>query len=505
MKYLLGMDIGSSSAKAGLFSPDGRLVASSSREYPTREPNPGWKEQDPETWWMAACAILQEVTFGGRGSDVSAVGVTGHISSLTFVDPQGRPLRPAVGFQDQRAVEEVSILCSRISREELAAELGIDLPPAATWPLPRLLWFQRHQPAILENAFRVLQAKDFVNFRLTGELRSDLSSGRGMVSFAEGQVAARVFEKLNLPRHLVPPIARPHEVIGSVTHAAAAQTGLSPGIPVVAGWNDLNAAVLGSGVVSDGQWFNITGTSEHLGVITAANHSSAELVCAPFLPGKRLLYGVTSCGGGSLDWFRQSSGKDLADLLDEAEQAPPGSEGLLFLPYLAGERAPIWDPYASGAFLGIRLCHRRGHFVRAVLEGVALGLRQIFELVVRNFAGSPVPLVVSGGASRVALWNQIKADVLGREVRATAFPHAGVLGAALLAAVGAGLFPDPESASRALVKPDGSCVPQPEAAGRYEELYSIFEDLYPALAPVFHRIHRLHFVNRESSCITSTR
>lgn len=489
MAYVIGIDVGSSATKAGLFSLDGRAIAATSREYPTEEPQPGWKEQDPERWWVAAADAIREISADVPPESITALGAAGHISSFTFVDGMGRPLRPAIGFQDQRAIEELHALYARFSREELAAELGIDLPPAATWPLPRLLWFRDHEPRTLAQARYLLQAKDFLNLRLTGEFASDPSSSRGMVEFPAGRPARKVFCALGLDPALLPPLRGPEEIVGRITAEAAVATGLRPALPVVCGWNDLNACVLGTGAVNAGDAFNITGTSEHAGVVTDRDYRNPSLVCAPFLNGKKLLYGVTSCGGGSLEWYRRASRRPLEELLALAESAPAGADSLLFLPYLEGERAPVWDARASGAFIGLRTRHTEGHLVRAVLEGVALGLRQILDLVDRETGRADGDLVIAGGAARVRLWNQIKADVFGRTVARLANPHAGVLGAAMLAAVAAGCFGTCEEAARAMVRREEHFTPSPPAVARYESLLKIYANLYPALQSAFARLH----------------
>lgn len=434
-----------------------------SRAYPVL-----FGEQNPRDWWTAVCDCIREVAAG----EVLAAGATGHISSLTFVDKSGAPLRPAIGFQDQRAVEEVQELSNAFSREELASQLGIDLPPAATWPLPRLMWLRKHEPATLERAHYCLQAKDYVNFRLTGQFASDASSNRGLVDLNTGRLAGDVFAALGLPADLLPPIFGPEETIGTVTASAAAETGLAAGTPVVAGWNDLNTAVLGSG---SPPLFNITGTSEHVGAVTQTARHSPQLTCAPFLPGNWLYYGVTSCGGGSLEWFSRAFETPVEELLGLAGAAPAGSDSLFFLPYLQGERAPIWDGQASGAFIGIRTHHDRRHFARAILEGVAFSLRQILDLV--QSPGGQIR--VSGGAARSPLWNRIKADVFGREVAILENTHTGVCGAAMLAAVGAGEYADAGAAARCMNKVATAFAPS--HAALYEELYQRYCGLYPAL------------------------
>jgi xylulokinase len=451
------------------------------RPYPTHELRPGYKEQEPPDWWRAAAACIREVAAQAPPESILALGAVGHVSSLTFLDESGVPIRPSLGFQDVRAASEVAGLYAAFSREELAELLGIDLPPGPTWPLPRLLWLSAHEPRTLELARHLLQAKDYVNLRLTGAFASDASSNRGMVDLATGRVPERVFRRLGLP-NLLPEIHEPDAVIGAVTEEAAEDTGLPPGLPVVAGWNDLNGSVLGSGAVCPGDGFNVTGTSEHIGAVTSGAPRAPELVCGPYLPGRKLFYGVTSCGGGSLEWFRQFSDRPVDQLLAEAEGAQ--SDGLLYLPYLEGERAPVWDPRASGAFVGLRSTHGRGAAVRSIMEGVAFSLRQNLEIVERVVPDGGRPLVISGGGSRIPLWNRIKADVLSRPVITLQNPHAGMLGAAMLAGVGAGIYRSPEEAAAGMARPEGRYEPHRELSRRYSRLYASYCELYPALRSI---------------------
>lgn len=494
---VLGIDVGSSSTKVGAFDLAGKALAVSTHSYPTFQPQAGYKEQDPELWWRAVVQGIRAVRRKVPRREILAVGATGHISSLTFVDASGKPLRPAIGFQDLRAAGQLEALYARFSRQELAQRLGIDLPPAANWPLPRLLWFRRHEPATLDAAHRVLQAKDFVNFRFTGEMVSDCSSNRGMVDFATNQVAASIFSALDLPAHLVPRICRPEQVIGGISHAAASETGLPEGMPVVTGWNDFNAGVLGSGTVHEGNSVNVTGTSDHLGIITAKRHSVPELICAPFLKGKHLLYGVTSSGGGSLAWVSGLFERKAEELLRLAETVTAGADSLLFLPYLEGERSPIWDPRASGVFIGIHTMHGLGHFARAVLEGVAYSLRQILELIVSLEPDVKEPMVVSGGAARAHLWNQIKADVFGRPVVTLANPHVGVMGTAILAAVGTGHYSTCEEAVRKMVHVGREYTPQTCQVERYRECYLSYCQLYPTLRAWFAETHKQRIITED--------
>ena len=480
MRCVLGIDIGSSAAKAGLFSPEGTALRMASRAYATEEPRAGHKEQDPECWWKAAVECIREVTANVAADEIAAVAAVGHISSCTFVDGDGRPLRHAITFQDLRGASEMGRLYGRFTRAELAALLDIDLPPAPTWLLPKLLWMERNEPATLARTRHLLQAKDFINFRLTGEFASDASSNRGLVDFRTNRPSEPVFRAFGLAPELVPRLIEPAASMGAVTARAAAETGLRQGLPVMAGWNDLNACVLGSAVVEPGQTFNISGTSEHVGTVVSAEQRVPELICAPFLDGKRLFYGVTTCGGGSLEWYRRTFGTPLEELIERAAQTPAGCEGLLFLPYLEGERAPIWDAQASGAFVGLRGRHGQGHFVRAILEGVAYSLRQILEIVERH-AATGESVIVSGGPSGIGLWNQIKSDVLGRPLVRAGSAHAGVLGAAMLAAVGAGMYATAEEAARGMATLAERFAPEAAQRAMYGEMFARYTKLYPAL------------------------
>jgi xylulokinase len=500
MGYLLGVDVGSSSTKVGLFGLDGHAVAVSSRSYPTEEPKPGFKEQNPELWWEAVVSAIRDATKDAGTSSLLAIGSTGHICSHTFVDAEGTVIRPSLGFQDLRAVTEVDELLSKTTREELAVELGVDLPPAANWPLPRLLWFRKMEPATLASARYLIQAKDFINFRLTGEMASDFSSNRGLVNLSSGLTAKKVLKKLGLRDDLLPPLYGPEQVMGHVSAQAAAATGLPQGLPVVTGWNDLNASVLGSGAVTVGDAFDITGTSEHVGVVTSTKHSVPGLICAPFLPGQYLFYGVTSNGGGALSWYQRSFGLPLEELLRLAEQTAMGCNKLLFLPYLDGERSPIWDPRACGAFIGIRNHHQQGHFARAILEGVAFGLWQILELIEDEIGPITSPIIVSGGAARTRLWNQIKTDIWGRRTTVPENVHAAVAGAAMLAAAGTGNYATCEAAAGSMVRWKEKFSVVTDHHDTYQRLNSHFRKIYPALRQIFTELYNEHCQEEEKVC-----
>lgn len=482
---ILAIDMGSSSAKVGLVAESGEVLAAHTRSYPTFEPQRGYKEQEPRDWWNAVLDGIHHVTMAVPAASVAAVGVAGYISSLTFVDQNGTPLRRSIGFQDQRAFDEVAELYRAFSRPELADLLGIDLPPGPTWPLPRLLWMKKHEPSVLDRARYVIQAKDFINLRLTGNVASDSSSNRGLADLAANRTANKILSRLGLP-DLLPALFKPEQVVGKVTAQAAKETGLPCGLPVVAGWNDLNASVLGSGLVRDGQAFDVTGTSEHIGIVTEKEYKTEHLICAPYLPGRSLFYGVTSNGGGSLQWFKRLLGKPMSEVLSSLS---PAENELLFLPYLEGERSPIWDAHASGVLMGIRSAHGQGDVARAVLEGVAFSLRQNLDTIEKHAPLLTTDLIASGGASTIPAWNQIKADVLNKSVATLRNPHAGMQGAAVLASVAVGLFPNPETAATAMARPERRFLPTAAHRARADRMFMLYREAYPALRKILHGLN----------------
>ena len=305
-----------------------------------------------------------------------------------------------------------------------------------------------------------------------------------MVDFSVNRPASCVFAKLDLPV-LLPPLLAPEQIMGKVTPKAALETGLKPGVPVISGWNDLNADVFSSGVVDSGQASTVAGTSEHIATVTTVHSSTEQLICAPYLPGKKLLYGVITSGGGSLQWFRQFSGKSMDELLAAATVS---ANGLLFLPYLEGERSPIWDPHASGVLLGLRTIHNQGNVTRAILEGVAFALRQNLEIVEAHARLQPDTLIASGGTSKISLWNQIKADIWNKEVVTLRNPNAGIQGAAILAAVAAGLYPDPETAAAAMTQMEQHFHPLPDHRQQMNRMYAFYNEMYPALHGTLSRL-----------------
>ncbi len=506
--FVVGIDLGTSSCKVGVFDPQGEQHGFGQAAYAIVRGPDGQAEQNAEDWWQGVCQALDQALQGGQvpAASVAAVGLSGQVGTHLLLDREGQPVRPALSWQDTRSASEATALLQRLGRERLALALGIDLPPGPAWPLPRLLWLQRHEPRHLAQTWRMLQVKDFVAYRLTGELATDASSWRGLVCLPGSEIATALLQELALPVDLLAPRHPPSAIVGRVTRAAAEACGLAAGTPVVTGWNDLNCGLLGTGVVRPGMGFDIGGTTEHLGVALSAAaplQPATNLMVAPYLSedqtgATRVCYGVTSAGGGALDWYAnqfvpdllQSQGLPLppdsaARLEAIAAGVPPGAAGLIFLPYLNGERAPIWDASARGVFFGLSSRHRHGHFVRAILEGVAFSLRQVLQ-VVETTVGAPIERVhASGGPTRLGLWNQIKANVLGRPLVIPKETHAACLGAAMLAAIGLGWQAGAVQAAAAMVHSAQHVEPETRYAARYDALFSVYTSLYPQLRTAY--------------------
>jgi xylulokinase len=486
---LIGLDVGTTSCKAGLFDARGNLLALAAAPYPVQRPAAGYVEQDAEWYWQAACRCISEL-LASRAADRSrliGLGACGQAPTLVLLDGDGRPVRPAMLWQDTRAVAEAESLARDPGTNTLADWLGLRWPIDASLPLARLMWLRRHEPDVLARARVVLLPKDLVNFRLTGRLALDTWSGRGLVH--QGSLAPipalRAIGGLDLAA--VPAALPSGAAMGTVSGAAAAATGLPDGLVVAAGWSDAMAAMLGSGALDRaGLAADVSGTSEVVGLtLSARPETTGPLLTAPVVDsGRWQLYGPTQSSGGSLGWALQALGTpplDAETALAAAASAPAGAGGLVFLPYLEGERAPLWDPRARGALVGLTSSHGRAHLLRAVLEGVACSVRHILHTAEGLARTRADALHVAGGGARLALWNRIKADVVGRPVRPCATSENGVLGAAMLAALAAGVYPDVTAAGGAMVQLLEALLPDAERQDTYDRLFDRYVALYPRL------------------------
>lgn len=492
LPYLIGIDVSTTATKALLIDASGEVKAVASSEYAYDTPRPLWAEQDPALWWDGTVASIRRVLAeaGADSADVAAIGLTGQMHGLVLLDSGGQVLRPAILWNDQRTGAQCDEIRARLGRERLIQITGNDA--LAGFTAPKILWVREHEPEVYARARRVLLPKDYVRYRLTGEFASDKADGAGtlLMDLRERTWSREVLEALEIPAEWLPPLFEGTEVTGRISAQAAEATGLKAGTPVVAGGGDQAAQAVGVGAVAPGIVALTLGTS---GVVFA---STDEPVIEPdgrlhafchAAPNRWHLMGVMLSAAGSLRWHRDTFAPGVAydTLLAPAEAVPVGCEGLLFLPYLTGERTPHPDPLARGAFVGLTVRHALPHLTRAVLEGVAFGLRDSFELM-RQAGLPPVRQVrVSGGGARSPLWRQILADVLQVELVTVNTTEGAAYGAGLLAGVGTGVWPEVGAACAATVLLTGSVVPTAEPSERYQSLYQQYRALYPALKPTF--------------------
>ncbi len=498
---LLGLDVGTTGAKAVLVDPEGRVLAASTHDYPLLVPRPGWTEQDPEAWWEAAVRSIRTV-LSQASAEVVAIGLTGQMHGLVALDGQGRVIRPAILWNDQRTAEEAAWITERVGPQRVMA---LTANPVLTgFTAPKLVWMRRHEPDHYRRIAHVLLPKDYLRFRLVGRFVTDAAdaSGTSLFDVQNRRWSEEMLVALEIPRAWLPEVLESPDVSGTVSEEAAAVTGLRAGTPVVAGAGDQAAQAVGTGIVRKGLVSVTIGTSgvvfAHLDEVQVDPQGRVHTFCAA-VPGKWHVMGVMLAAGGSLRWLRDAlqveswlqPGQDPYDRMTaEAAEVPPGSEGLVFLPYLAGERTPHADPFARGAFVGLTLRHTRAHMVRAVLEGVAFGLRDAFEIL-RGLGVAAQEVRVSGGGARSLLWRQILADVLGSDLVTVTTTEGAAYGAALLAGVGAGIFPSVEAACDRTVHVVDRTVPSPDRS-RYKELYRVYVELYPVLRGAMHALEQSH-------------
>ncbi len=491
MSHVLGIDVSTTATKAVLVDGRGDVSASASAEYPFSVPRPLWAEQEPSLWWQAAQqAIPAALSAAGiRGSDVEAIGLTGQMHGLVLLDAADKVLRPAILWNDQRTADECELIRSTLGRERLVRITGNDALTGFT--APKLVWVRRHEPDTWARAAHVLLPKDYLRLCLTGERAMDKADGAGTILFdlAARDWSADVLEALEIPPAWLPSTFEGPEVTGALSAAAAEATGLAAGTPVVAGGGDQSANAVGVGAVEPGLVALSLGTS---GVVFAATaeplyeeRGRVHAFCHA-LPERWHMMSVMLSAAGSLRWFRDAlaPGEDFGALTASAADVPPGSDGLLFLPYLSGERSPHPDPLARGAFVGLTLSHDRRHMTRAVLEGVAFGLRDGVQLMQEAGMPPPAQIRASGGGLASPLWRQVLADVLGTEIATVNTSEGAASGAALLAATGAGWYPSVQAGVEAMVSSRPVAAPGEEAS-RYSEMYAIYRGLYPALAGHF--------------------
>ncbi len=491
---LIGLDIGTTGARAVLVDLEGKVLAVATESYPLSTPRPGWTEQDPEDWWNAAQVVLRKVA-SESPSPPLGLGLTGQMHGSVFLDSADNIIRPALLWSDQRTARQCEAITESIGAERLIEITG---NAAITgFQAPKILWIRDEEPEAYGRLKHVLLPKDYVRFRLTGELATDASDASGtlLLDLRTRSWSNEMLERLDIPDEWLPRVYEGPDATGTVAARVAEEVGLPKGIVVAAGAGDNAAAAVGSGIVEAGIVSSSIGTS---GVVFA--HSETPRVdpqgriqsFCHAVPGKYHVMGVTLAAGGSFRWWRDAGANslDYEAMAALAAQAPPGCEGLLFLPYISGERTPYRDPMARGAFVGLQLRHSAAHLTRAVMEGVVHSLKDCLDLV----AGLGLPIGeirATGGASRSEMWRQLQADMFGFPIRRNRVDEGPALGAALLAGVACGAFGSVADACSRITFELDVTQPDPGRSGLYARYHNVYSSLYAAMAPAMHELHRL--------------
>lgn len=494
MPYFMGLDISTTSAKALIIDDAGGVVAVEGVAQPISQPLPLWSEQNPSDWWQGIAEATRRALTSANltGADIQAIGLTGQMHGLVMLDKAGEVLRPAILWNDQRTQAQCDAMTEAVGFERLIALTGNRALTGFT--APKILWVRENEPEVYARCSQILLPKDYIRYCLTGVYATDLAgaAGTSLLNVAERRWSDEVLQVLDIPSGWLPPTHEGTKITGTVSAAAAEATGLQAGTPVMAGGGDQAAGAVGMGAVEPGIIGVTVGTS---GVVFAPLSTYAyepegrlHAFCHA-VPGMWHFMGVMLSAAGSLQWYRDTIAPHVSfdDLLREAALVPPGSEGLYFLPYLTGERTPYPDPLARGAFIGLTSRHTRGHMTRALLEGVAYGLKDAFALIAQ--AGVPADLEarISGGGARSPIWQQIIADVLGVPLVNVNTTEGGAFGAALLAMVGVGAFPDVASACDATIQTSQRVEPG-ASADYYAQQHITYQALYPALQTLFARL-----------------
>ncbi len=496
-KYLLGLDVSTTGAKALIVDVDGRVISSATSPLQLSTPYPLWSEQDPADWWAGMVPSIRRALAeaGATGADIAAIGLTGQMHGLVLLDEDGEVLRPAMLWNDQRTGEQCDTIRERLGKENLIQITGNDALTGFT--APKILWVQENEPEVYARTRHILLPKDYIRFCLTGDYAIDRAGGAGTLLFdlKERTWSPEMLEALEIPEEWLPPTYEGPAVTGAVSAAAADLTGLREGTPVVGGGGDQAAQAVGVGAVETGIVALTLGTSGVVFATTQAPLVQPEGRLHAFchaVPDKWHFMGVMLSAAGSLQWYRDTlaPNEDFGALVDEAAAVPAGSEGLFFLPYLTGERTPYPDPLARGGWIGLTVRHTRPHMTRAVLEGVSFGIKDSFTLIQEAGLGEISQVRISGGGAKSATWRQIMADVLGVELVTVNTTEGAAFGAALLAGVAAGLYESVEAACRSTIQITGSTKPG-ENQAVYPPYYERYRALYPALAPEFQAIGAL--------------
>jgi len=499
---MLGIDVGTSGLKAALLSSSGGVIAAAGEEYPTHHPYPNWAEQDAEDWWRALCTAVHQVmaSVTERKSPLAGVCISSQAPVIVPVATDGRPLMRGMLWLDKRAEGECALIREVIGERRIQEITANNL--SSYLGAPSYVWLRRNHPDLFDQTYQFLMANGYLNWRLTGRFTMDVSQAplQLLYDVASGTWSDEILRALHLPVEKLPPVYHCLAIIGEVHKDAAHESGIPAGTPVLAGTTDTPAAMVGMGVLESGQAFVSHGTGCNIGLCVPEPWPSRHIVCIPHaVPGMWMLSAVMTSSGASMKWFVNylcarerhdavAARQDAYDWVDtDAKAAPPGSRGLLFLPYLMGEQSPIWDPDARGAFVGISVDTTRGEMLRAIMEGVALGIRQNLQVYLDG--GWEIhDIRTQGGATKSRLWNQIVSDVVNRTVYVASSPNSAPLGDALLVGLATGIYRSIKELAAACPAPSAMHTPNPEAVAIYDQIYPIYKGLYGRLAESFHRL-----------------
>lgn len=497
-QYLLGIDIGTSACKTAVFDENGTVIASGTGDYQVYYPKPGWAEQNPEEWWAAVCKAVRQTLEKGKiqPGEIAGIGIDGQSWSAIPIDKDGQVLCNTPIWMDTRAADICREVSAKIGEDNIFEVCGNPFKPSYT--TPKILWYQKNMPQVYQHTYKILQSNSYIAFKLTGKYTQELTQGYGLHCFnmRKGIWDTDMCREMGISPDILPDIYASHAVIGKVTAKAAAECGLLEGIPVTAGALDAACGTLGAGVCHPGETQEQGGQAGGMSICLDTCQADPRLILSYHaVPGQWILQGGTVGGGGVMRWMEkefadyerikgQETGKSSLVLLNEiAEKVAPGSDGVVFLPYMSGERTPIWDPNAKGVFYGLDFSKTKGHFVRAAMEGVALSVRH--NLDVAYEAGASVSeLRAMGGSANSFLWTQIKADVTGKKIVVPSSDTATTLGAVILAGVGIGMYSSFEEAVNKTVVIKREHEPNQNNREVYDKNYAVYLELYKQLKDI---------------------
>ncbi len=494
MRYIIGIDVGTSGTKSALFDTEGNCIASATEEYALSQPQNGWAEQNPEDWWRAVCKTLREITKKANG-EICGVGLSGQMHGLVMLDEDNEVIRPAILWCDGRSSVECCEIEKRMGRDRL---IEITANPALEgFTASKIMWVKKHEPENFARCRRILLPKDYIRFRLADVYATEVSDASGMqlLDIKKRCWSEEICKELEIDTDLLGEMHESPEITGYVTKEAAVRTGLPEGIPVAGGAGDNAAAAIGTGVCANGRAFTTIGTS---GVVFA--HTDTPIIdkdgrvhtfcCA--VPGAWHVMGVTQAAGLSLNWFKKNLAETLSysEIDRQAALLPVGAEKLLYLPYLMGERTPVLDADARGVFFGLSAMHTKAHMARAVMEGVSYSLQSCRD-VIDEMGIDTSDMAICGGGAKSPFWRQMLSDVFGIPVKTMQSEEGPALGAAILAGCAAGVYKSVEEGCRIAVRSGEKTEPDGELHMQYKKMYAVYRTLYPAMRTSFKALSEL--------------